>query len=83
MRSSRRTGIMKLMARFIVNLGKLLMISRRQRRVRKSLVLLYTNILVLIGIIFGLEIVLIFLGVENITLPIPFLTSDLVTKLLF
>lgn len=71
------------MARFIVNLGKLLMISRTQRRVRKGVIFLFTNILVLVGIVFALEIVLILMGMENITLPIPLLTSDLVTKLLF
>jgi hypothetical protein len=71
------------MGRFLFGLGKLLMISRRQRRIRKGVVFLFTNLLFLIAFIFGLEILLIILGINNISLPIPFLTSDLLTKLLF
>ncbi len=78
-----KEGFFKLMARLLFNLGKLIMISRRQRRVRKSVVFLFTNLLVLAGIIFSVEILLIILGIENITLPIPALTNDFISKLVF
>ncbi len=71
------------MARFFLNFGKLLMISRRQRTVRKSVVFVFTNLLFLTSLIFLLEIALIILGLDNIVLPIPFLTGEFVSNLLF
>lgn len=71
------------MAKAIVKLGKLLMISRKQRQVREGVVLFFINFLILAGLIFTMELFLICLGVGDIILPIPFLSNDLITKIIF
>lgn len=71
------------MGKFFFRFGKLLMISRRHRNVRKSVIFLFKNLLILAGLIFTLEIVLILLGVGDIILPIPFLSGDFLIDLLF
>ena len=71
------------MGRFFFNFGKLLMISRRHRSVRKTVIFLFTNLLILAGLIFTLEIVLILLGVGDVIIPLPFLSGDFLIDLIF
>ncbi len=71
------------MGKFFVKVGNLLVISRRHRRVRKTVMFLFTNLLILAGLIFTLEIVLIFLGVGDVILPLPFLSGDFLIDLMF
>jgi hypothetical protein len=57
------------MQKFLLNLGGLLFFSRRHQSVRKSIIFLLANFLMLAAIIFTVEIILIFCGVGNIFLP--------------
>lgn len=45
------------------------MISNRHRTVRQGVILLLSNLLLVAGFIFAIEIVLILLGIGNIILP--------------
>lgn len=47
------------------------MISRRHKRVRSTIIFLYTNFLTLMTILIILEILLLFLGLNNIYIPLP------------
>jgi|LFRM01.1.fsa_nt_gb hypothetical protein len=58
------------MGRTLLKFGQMLMVSRRNRSVRQSIILLFTNILLFSGVVFTLEIILIFLGIGNIFLPL-------------
>ncbi len=71
------------MTRLFKKAGNLVIISRRHGRVRKTLILLFTNLLVLAGLIFTFEIVLIFLGVGDVVLPFPFLSGDFIKDFVF
>ena len=71
------------MGKFFFRVGNLLMISRRHRSVRRAVIFLFKNFLILAGLIFTLEIVLILLGASDIILPIPFLSGDFLIDLLF
>lgn len=51
-------------------LGKRLMISNKNRSVRQGVIYLFTNLLLLSGIVFTLEIVLILLGIGDIFIPL-------------
>ncbi len=71
------------MGKFFVNVGNMLVISRKHRRVRKSVIFLFTNLLILAGLIFTLEVVLIFLGVGDVIIPLPFLKGESLINLVF
>lgn len=71
------------MTKLFKKFGNVLVISRRHRHVRKSVIFLFTNLLVLAGLIFTLEIVLIFLGVGDIILPFQFFNGDFIKGLIF
>ena len=71
------------MARFFLRLGKLLVINRKHRSIRTTVILLFTNLLVLAGIIFSLEIILILFGISDIILPIPFSSAKFLLTLIF
>jgi len=71
------------MARFFLQLGKLLVINRKHRSIRTTLILLFTNLLILAGIIFSLEIALILLGISDVMLPLPFLNARFLLNLIF
>jgi hypothetical protein len=57
------------MTKFLKLIGSRLMISHRHRTVRQSMIFLFTNILLLAGLIFLIEIALILLGVGDIFIP--------------
>lgn len=71
------------MGKFFYNFGKLLVVSNKHRMIRKSVIFLFTNLLIVAGLLFSLEIVLILLGVGDIILPIPFLSGDFLIDLVF
>lgn len=71
------------MGKLLLHIGQRLMISRRNRSVRQSIILLFTNILLLAGIIFTFEIALILLGVGNIFLPWTTKTMQMLHNLFF
>lgn len=57
------------MGHFLLRIGKRLMISKRNRSVRGEIVFLFTHLLLLAGIIFTLEIILILMGMGNVFIP--------------
>lgn len=70
------------MGKFLSKLGTFIVISRRHRRVRRTIVFLFSNLLFLSTLIFTVEIILIFLGVGGIAIPLPF-KRDLLINLIF
>lgn len=60
------------MGKLLLLIGQRLMISNRNRSVRQSLIFIFTNILLLAGIIFTVEIVLILCGVGDVFLPMTY-----------
>lgn len=72
----RNKGPWEHMSKLILRLGGLLLFSRRRQSVRGSIIFLLTNFLLLACAVFTLEIVLIFLGVENIFLPMTRVTHS-------
>jgi hypothetical protein len=69
------------MSKFFLRLGGLLFFNKRHQRVRGSIIFLLTNFLLLAGAIFTLEIILIFLGVDNIFLPTTHVTHSVLAFL--
>jgi hypothetical protein len=69
--------------RSLVRFAKRLLLSRRHKCVRRSVVLAVTNFLFLAGFIFALEIVIIVLGVGNIFLPFTHNALSFFTELFF
>ena len=69
------------MSKFFLRIGGLLFFSKRRQSVRGSIIFLLTNFLLLAGAIFTLEIIVIFLGVENIFLPMTHVTHSVLTFL--
>jgi hypothetical protein len=51
-------------------LAKRILISKSRGRVRGSVIFLLTHLLLIIGLVFGIEIGLIVLGVQNIHIPL-------------
>jgi hypothetical protein len=58
------------MLKKFLSIGDLILISRSKKSIRKSLIFLFSNFLLIIAIIFTLEMFLILLGINNIFLPI-------------
>ncbi|HLV32706.1 MAG TPA: hypothetical protein VKY57_14140 [Chitinispirillaceae bacterium] len=57
------------MGKFLLSMGQRLVISRRDSCVRQGFIFAITNLLLISGLIFILELVLILTGVENIIIP--------------
>ncbi|HMD68314.1 MAG TPA: hypothetical protein VKF42_05485, partial [Chitinivibrionales bacterium] len=64
-------------------LGGVLFLNKHRKSVRSSVILLLTNLLLVAGIIFTVEIVLIFLGIGNVFVPMTSATWDFLTKLVY
>ncbi len=74
------------MSKFFLHLGRLLIFNKRHQSVRRSVIFILTNFLLIAGIIFSLEIILIFLGVGNIFIPMTHITHSIwefLTKLVY
>ena len=71
------------MARFFLRLGGVLFFNKHHKSVRSSVILLLTNLLLLAGIIFTVEIVLIFLGIGNVFVPMTSAAWDFLLKLVY
>ncbi len=71
------------MARFFLQLGGLLFFNKRHKSVRTSIIFLLTNFLLLAGIVFTVEIILIFLGVGNVFVPATSAMWDFLVKLVY
>ena len=71
------------MAELILRLGSRLVFSRRNQCVRRSVVFLVTNALVIAGVVFAVELLVILLGLENVFLPLTSDTLSFLTSLFF
>ena len=71
------------MGKLLLSIGQRLVISKRDSSVRQGFILFLTNILLLSGLIFLVEIVLIILGVGNIFIPWTTETLNFLHKLVF
>jgi hypothetical protein len=71
------------MFRFLTSLGSLVVFSRRHKTVRKTVIFLVTNFTAIASIIFSIEVILIILGVRNISLPLGRHTLQILTRLFF
>lgn len=71
------------MADLILRLGGRLVFSRRNQCVRRSVVFLVANALVVAGVVFALELLVILLGLENVFLPLTSDTLSFLTRLFF
>jgi len=71
------------MTRILLNIGWRLMISKRHRSVRQSLILLITNFFILSGVVFTVEIVFILLGIGNISFPLTRRSLEIISRIVF
>jgi hypothetical protein len=71
------------MRHFFLRIGEGLFFSRKHKSVRGGILFLFANILMLISVIFIIEIVLVFLGMDNFFLPLTHPISEFLSKLAF
>jgi len=74
------------MSKLFLRFGGFLFFNKRHQSVRSSIIFLLTNFLLLAGAVFTLEIILIFLGVQDIFLPMTHMTHSVwtfLTKLVY
>jgi len=71
------------MKKFFLSLGSLMFFNKQHQRVRGGAIWLFTNLLLVAGIIFSLEIILIFLGIGDIFLPLTRKIWIFLTKIVF
>ena len=64
-------------------LAGLCIFSRRHAAVRRIIVFLFTNFLFIAALVFSAEVILITLGVYNISLPLGHRVLHILTKLFF
>ena len=69
------------MAELILRLGKRLVISRRNKCLRTSFVVLVTNLMIIAALIFTVELAFILLGLGNIFFPFHHHTLEILLKL--
>jgi hypothetical protein len=67
---------------FFSKLGNFLMIRRKHRRVRTTLIFLFTNSLILASVIFLVELIVILFGIYDVSLHLP-IRSDILRDILF
>jgi hypothetical protein len=70
-------------AKIFLQLGGLLFFNHRHKSVRRGVIFLFTNLLLVAAVIFTVEIILIFLGVGNVFVPLTSSVRGLLTKLVF
>jgi hypothetical protein len=71
------------MKHFFLRLGEGLFFSRRHKSFRGGILFLLANLLLLGSIIFIIEIILVFLGMDNFFIPFTHHISEFLSKLLF
>ncbi len=60
-----------------------LFVSRSRKGVRRGIMFIFSNFLVLAGIVFFLEIAVILLGLYGVSIPLTRTARELLTSLLF
>lgn len=71
------------MGKLILAIGQRLVISNKNKSVRKGFVLFLTNLLLFSGLVFTVEIALILLGIGNIFLPWTRQALEVLNRFLF
>lgn len=71
------------MPKFFLDFGHFLVFSKKHKSIRGGIVFLFANFLLLAGIVFIVEIILIFLGMGNIFFPLTRTVSDFLSRLVF
>jgi hypothetical protein len=71
------------MRRFILHLGEILFFTGKHKSVRGGILFLFANLLLFASLIFIVEIVLIFSGMDNFFIPLTHTISDFLSKLVF
>jgi hypothetical protein len=59
------------MAQFFLRFSRFLMVSRRHKRVRGSVIFLFRNFLLVVAALLTAEVVLICMGIFGMYLPLP------------
>ncbi len=71
------------MRHFFLRLGEGLIFSRKHKSVRGGVLFLLANLLVIAGIVFIVELVLVFLGMDNFFIPLTRTISEFLSKVVF
>jgi hypothetical protein len=71
------------MTKFFARLGSMILFSRKRRCVRKGVIFLCTNFLLIAGFIFGIEVIVVMLGVVSVYLPLTNETVRFLTRFFF
>jgi hypothetical protein len=69
------------MAELILRLGNRLMVSRRKKCVRGSLLWLFSHLMVSAAVVFLIELIVILLGLGDVFLPLKHETFALLSRL--
>lgn len=57
--------------------------TRKNHSIKQTIIFLFTNLLLLSGLVFLVEIILIILGAGNISLPLTHQALDILQKIVF
>ena len=71
------------MAMNFLEIGQRLLVSSRHHSMRRGFVFILTNLLLLAGLVFAVEIALILLGIGNVFLPWTRQALDFLNRLVF
>ena len=71
------------MRHFFLRLGEGLFFSRKHKSVRGGILFFLANVLLLASVIFIIAIVLVFLGMDNIFIPLTHPISEFLSKVVF
>ena len=71
------------MKNFFLKAWSLLIFSRRRDSVRRGIIFIFTQFILLLGIVLFLELIFIFLGANDIFLPFTRPIKDLFERILF
>jgi hypothetical protein len=71
------------MRRLFIKLGEGLFFSRKYKSIRGGVIFLFANLLLLASIVFIIEIVLVFLGMDNFFVPLTHPISEFLSNVVF
>jgi hypothetical protein len=69
------------MGRMLARLGDFIVFSRHRQGLRRGVVFLVTNSLLIAGCVFAVEVLVILLGVKNVYLPLNHASLSFLTRL--
>jgi hypothetical protein len=71
------------MGRFFIRLGEGLFFNRKHKSVRGGIIFISANLLLLASVVFIIEIILVFLGMDNFFVPLTHPVSEFLSKVVF